>query len=152
MKKRLSPRLKYFCYARPGAYFVTLVTHQRKTLFGEIIDEEMFPTRLAKLATEHWFTLPRRIATLALDQMVIMPNHLHGIIWLTPENARSLTQIVCHYKAGVTREYQAHQPLWQRGFYDRVIRNEAELNAIRQYIHDNPQRWHEDRLNRSETG
>ncbi|MCU5771168.1 hypothetical protein N5923_03140 [Erwiniaceae bacterium BAC15a-03b] len=80
MKTRQSPRLKYYCYAQPGAYFVTLITHKRKHLFGNIISGKLVATCLAKLAFNHWLNLPRHTGTLALDEMVLMPNHLHGII------------------------------------------------------------------------
>jgi len=147
MKTRQSPRLKHYNYAQAGAYFITLVAHQRKPLLGEILAGELIPAPLAELAFQHWHQLPRRHSTLSLDEMVMMPNHLHGILWLSGDNSHQLMKIINNYKAGVTREFRPPATIWQRGFYDRVIRDETELNTIRHYIKDNPLRWHGDRLN-----
>ncbi|MBY4889289.1 hypothetical protein K5Y32_15205 [Pantoea sp. DY-15] len=73
-----------------------------------------------------------------------MPNHLHGIIWLNESAQRTLLNIVNWFKAEITRETGIK--VWQRSFYDRVIRDEKELLALRKYIADNPQQWQWDRL------
>jgi hypothetical protein len=77
---RRSIRLKGYDYTQAGAYFVTLVAHQRDCLFGEIVDGEMRLNAVGELARVVWLSLPRHFSALTLDEWVVMPNHLHGIL------------------------------------------------------------------------
>lgn len=144
MKQRKSPRLHYFNYASPGAYFITLVCQNRWSLFGEIHNDKLSISSLGQIASDAWYTLPERVPGLHLDVFTIMPNHLHGILWLNETTSLSLLQVINLYKGGVTR--MAGRRMWQRSFYDRVIRNADELAAIRDYIRNNPAQWTLDRL------
>lgn len=144
MKQRKSPRLAYFDYTSPGAYFVTLVCYQRKSLFGAIENDMLFMSPMGEIAHQAWSALPDRIASVELDHFTLMPNHLHGILWLKENSPISLLQMINLFKGGVTR--QANTRVWQRSFYERVIRHDDELNLIRQYIINNPAKWALDRL------
>lgn len=153
---RRSFRSGDYDYRTPGAYFITVCAYQRQLLFDDPV--------LYDLVTTTWHSLPSRWPTIALDEFVVMPNHVHGIIWLNPPvgvglaPARdpALIDIVRTYKSLVATAYlkwiRANEPLrsarvWQRNYYERIIRDECELHNIRQYIRNNPARWAADRDN-----
>jgi putative transposase len=167
MWQRKSPRLSNYDYSQPGEYFVTVCIQNRQCLLGEIVNGEMGLNR-AGLAVERWWKeLERKFSSIKIDEYyVVMPNHFHGIIFLSEPSASAvegahigapLQKIMQWFKAMTTNEYvhgvkehgwpQFGGSLWQRSFYDHVIRDEEALNRIREYISTNPQRWEMDREN-----
>jgi REP element-mobilizing transposase RayT len=180
---RRSIRLKGYDYTQPGAYFVTVCTHERADLFGEVVDGEMRLNDMGRVVAEEWFKTAALRPTVHLrsDEFVVMPNHVHGIIVIhdpgvgagvgaerrsapttgtsdLPNGPRrnvaagSVGAIVRGFKSAVTYRINAlrnHRgaPLWQRNYYEHIIRNERELHAIRQYIRNNPLKWALDRDN-----
>jgi len=175
--RRRSIRLKGFDYTEPGAYFVTIVTQDRSCLFGEVVDGHMELNSAGMVITRWWLELTRTFPTVDTDQFVVMPNHCHGIIIIDvpvgadlrvgPTGARPAHQgahagaplptIMQWFKTMTTNEYMrgvktSNWPafrghLWQRSYYEHVIRTEESLDRIRQYILDNPVRWAFDREN-----
>lgn len=168
---RRSIRLKGYDYTQAGAYFVTICAHQRAHLFGEIVDGVMQLNRWGEIAQTEWFKTAelRPYVKLYEKEFVVMPNHIHGIIWLV-ENvgtrrrrvptaeafgkpvAGSIPTIVRAYKSAVTYavnklENSRGAVVWQRNYYERVIRNERELDVIARYIDYNPDAWQFDRDN-----
>ena len=168
---RRSIRLKGFDYTSPGAYFVTVVTRGRECLLGEIVDEEMRLSREGRIADECWRLNPRHFPHIELGAFVVMPNHVHGIIILheraapsvgahhvaplrpkPPERPRvetgSLGAIIRAYKASVTRtirrELGGAPTVWQRNYYEHIVRDEREHDLIRLYIESNPINWASD--------
>lgn len=176
---RRSIRLDGYDYTQAGAYFVTIVTHERALLFDDPL--------LRRVTETMWQRIPRHFPHVALDEWVVMPNHIHGILWIRDVRARhsvkaisttpdsgmgrhlertqdilanasplpagppsgSLGVIIGNFKAVTTRRINrlrntAGAPVWQRNYYERILRDEQELNVIRQYIHDNPACWAED--------
>jgi putative transposase len=79
---RRSIRLKGYDYTQPGAYFVTLCHHERMPLFGEIVNGEMRLNDIGRVAERCWLDIPSDFPHVALDAFVIMPNHVHGILWI----------------------------------------------------------------------
>ncbi len=171
LPQRRSPRLKDYDYTQSGAYFVTLCTHQRHHHFGHIThDGMMVLSSEGQIAYDYWLTIPDHFPTVELDAFVVMPNHVHGILVLADRHggvgghssavslreafARpvhgSLSTIMRSYKSIVTRTIHAttggNDIIWQGRFHDHIIRNEVDLNAIRQYILTNPARWPQDQL------
>jgi REP element-mobilizing transposase RayT len=160
---RRSIRIKEYDYTSPGAYFVTLVTYQRDCLFGEIQNGEMILNDFGSIADECWRAIPDHFPFVELGAYVIMPNHVHGIIVIresvgarhasplqnTPRGPapHSLGTIVGSYKSAVTRrigrEHNA-TAIWQRNYYEHIIRNDKDLQRITDYIETNPLRWNED--------
>ncbi|MGQ0602346.1 MAG: transposase [Anaerolineales bacterium] len=169
---RRSIRLKGYDYRRTGAYFVTLVTYGREGLFGEIVAEAMRPNEFGAIVTDDWRRISRHFVRVTLDEFVVMPNHVHGVIVLGWDEASagrgpeipaalsaeaapqrpigtqsgSLGAIVQNYKSVTTRKINQRRctpgvPVWQRNYYERIIRDEGELNRIRRYIIENPLRW-----------
>ena len=171
--RRRSIRLREYDYAERGAYFVTIVTQDRSCLFGEIINDAMQLSGAGVAIQRWWFELKNKFATVETDEFVIMPNHLHGIVVITdtivgadlragpvPEGAHTgapLPTIIQWFKTMTTNEYirgvktlgwpAFRGRLWQRSYYEHVIRHEKSLNRIRQYILDNPAHWDADREN-----
>jgi REP element-mobilizing transposase RayT len=163
---RRSIRLKGYDYSLGAAYFVTLVPHKRKPLFGIIRNGQMNPNRFGTIVHQSWLDIPNHFPKTALDQFVLMPNHIHGIILIT-ENKKgmachaptfgdpvphSLPTIVGSFKSEVTKRMNEirktpGEPVWQRNYFERVIRNEKELTRIREYILNNPMQWETDREN-----
>lgn len=165
---RRSIRLKGYDYTSAGAYFVTVVTYQRDRLFGDITNEEMRLSGLGKVADECWRSIPEHFPSVELGAHIVMPNHVHGIIVIHDDGSGagdrgkgaamlrpnvkpgSLGAIVRSYKSAVS--YRANKELnmtaiWQRNYYEHIIRNEKELDNIWRYIESNPARWEEDEEN-----
>jgi len=169
--QRRRTRLGTYDYATPGAYFVTICSHERQGLFGTVDDGSVKRSALGDAAHDLWHALPDHHRHVALDAFVVMPNHVHGIVWLlTPEavvarNAReglkpsptqgrrhALPEIIRGFKTFSARRINAGRgtpgtPVWQRSFHDHVIRERDDLNAIRDYIRRNPAKWDQDRHN-----
>ena len=145
-------------YASPGAYFVTACAHQKKLIFQR--------PAIAAIIEQAWDEIPGHFPDVILDAFVVMPNHIHGILIISdgesgsvaPQHAEALRSqaplsvIVRSFKAAVTREVRLQElwdgdRLWQPNFYDRVVRNEPELDRIREYITFNPVAWQFDQEN-----
>ena len=158
---RRSIRLPDWDYRSVGFYFITICTHQREYLFDDPI--------LREIAENAWAHIPNQphAQHIILDESVVMPNHKHGLIEVVtppdienvleqvpPLQSGSLGAIVGNYKMLVTKRVKAMKKMigqdlkvWQRGYWERIVRDERELNAIRQYIRDNPANWAKDRDN-----
>jgi REP element-mobilizing transposase RayT len=148
MENRRRPlRLVGYDYSRPGGYFLTICARQRRDLFGQMTGSKMLLSDMGKIVETHWQTIPSYYTNVELDEMVLMPDHLHGIIHLIEvpwgHVSHALPKIVQGFKAFSTRTINAlrespGEAVWQRGYYDRIIRNEKELSALREYIRQNP--------------
>lgn len=168
MFKRRSIRLKDYDYTQNGAYFVTICTFQRYEWFGEIRDDSMNLNRVGRIAQDCWLQISDHFPHVELDEFVVMPNHLHGILVIMHDAgarhvvplqsaafaqpiAGSLPTIIRSFKAAVTKQInRSHLPserIWQRNYYEHIIRSETSLNAIRQYIQANPAQWESDEEN-----
>jgi putative transposase len=164
---RRSIRLREYDYTGVGAYFVTACTHARECLFGQIAGDELRPSAYGEIALECWLDIPKHCPHVDLDAFIVMPNHIHGILVLVDDTARSspapvqerfgkpvagsLPTIVRLYKASVTRHINELRsapgtPVWQRNYYEHVVRDQAALDRIRAYIISNPSRWEPDQL------
>ncbi|NJN56725.1 MAG: transposase [Leptolyngbyaceae cyanobacterium SL_5_9] len=162
---RRSIRLQGYDYSSPGAYFITVCTHQRECLFGEITDGEMRLNELGQIAANVYLWLAMQYSYVHLDAWVVMPNHLHGILVLTDpcrgvsrnaptEDAttrKSLGRLIGAFKTVSTKRINLMRDtsgsvVWQRNYYEHIIRNEKSLHYIRQYIHHNPVSWQQDQL------
>jgi len=165
---RRSIRLPGHDYSSDGAYFVTIVTRERELLFGDVIAGEMRLNPYGMVVVREWTRSAEIRKELSLDSFVVMPNHLHAIVHIrgvgahgraplrTPRPAdspsrkpQSLGSLVAGFKASATKAINLlHDtpgvPVWQRNYYERVIRDQIELARIRQYIADNPANWQSD--------
>ncbi len=160
---RRSIRLKGFDYTREAAYFVTICIQNGTCLFGEIVNGQMRLNDAGRVAQMMWKAIPTHFPHVETDAWVVMPNHVHGIIITVgathaspPRQSGppkgSLGAIVGSYKSAVSRQInQLHGTpgalVWQRNYYEHIIRNNTGLNRIRKYIAGNPAHWDEDMEN-----
>ena len=175
MFKRKSIRLEGFDYSHVGYYFVTICVHHRMNLFGNIVNGQVVLNDAGHMVKSVWDELPMHYP-IEIDAFVVMPNHIHGIIYIVGATPRgcpiikgqaqgpaptiSLSDIVHRFKSFSAHKYQYnvlnngwmafHGKLWQRNYYDHIIRHEKELSNIRQYILNNPAQWETD-INNVET-
>ncbi|MDJ0798285.1 MAG: transposase [Calothrix sp. MO_167.B12] len=215
---RQSIRLREYDYSQPGAYFITICTQHKECNLGELINGEIQFTVRGMIASVFWLEISHHFPNVELDQFILMPNHIHGIIFIEDKNIAetstmggetptmggetpimggetpimggetpplrkgktptmgevsstmggetpsggetpplrkgktTLGQIVAYYKYRTTKiinqiDETPGQRIWQRNFYDRIIRTEKALHIMRQYIATNPQRWNKDLYN-----
>ena len=144
---RRSIRLTGFDYTRLGAYFVTICTLNQKCLFGEIVNDQMMMSEEGRVAQSAWVAIPDHFSQVLMDQFILMPNHIHGIVVIGSDTVASpLGAIIRSYKSAVSKRINLYRgcrgmSVWQSNYFEHVIRNETTLNRIRRYIIENPKRW-----------
>ncbi len=144
---RRPPRLVGFDYASPGAYFITICTEERSCFFSSLNAYQIEKNEIGEAVSECWLAIPQFYSFVVLDVWVLMPNHLHGILWITEGNnsKKSLGQIVGSFKARsasqISKRGLTDRKIWQSDFYEHIIRSEVELFRIREYIANNPENW-----------
>ena len=173
--RRREQRLPDYDYRSAGAYYLTLCTYNRRHLFGVIKGERVRLSPFGYIVEHEWRRSEVIRSEVHLDEYIIMPNHMHAIVFLTGEadhelhvgatgrsplrrsgpKPRSLGALIGGFKSSVTRRIRqlsknSDITVWQRNYYERVIRHNTELKHIRRYIRTNPTRWQEDRLYASE--
>ncbi|CAG0961673.1 hypothetical protein ANRL3_00918 [Anaerolineae bacterium] len=172
---RRSIRLKGYDYTQAGAYFITICVHNRECLFGEIIDGEMRLNEYGQIVAEEWAKSSEIRKEIEMDEWVVMPNHIHGIVVIADSvgahgvgahgraplraahlqrQPRSLGSFVAGSKSATTKRINMMRgtqgaPVWQDNYYEHIVRNENDLNRIREYIINNPARWDADQENPS---
>jgi len=174
LKKLRSNRLRGYDYSQPGAYFATICTQDKECIFGDVVDGRMILNRFGKIVEEEWIRSEAIRREIVLDCWIVMPNHVHGIVWITDfwwersdarkqapsksessiptRAAKSLSTFVSGFKSAVSRRINKMRgtpgkSVWQTNYHDHIIRDEDDLNNKRQYILDNPARWEHDKLN-----
>ena len=155
-------------YSRPGIYFVTVCSDSRRCIFGRVEDAELIPSALGGLVRECWAAVPDHFPSVILDEFVLLPNHLHGILVFHPHvgaqhccalsgqpeaqvKPDSVSAIVRSFKAIVTRrahdELHWRGPVWQRNYFERIVRGGDDLPNTRRYIAENLRMWELDQDN-----
>jgi len=162
---RRSIRLKAYDYSKPGAYFVTICSYKRECVFGNWINGEMLINEFGQIIENEWLKTAQIRDNIRLDEYVVMPNHFHGILFIACRGvlqyaptkefrspSQTIGSIIRGFKSTVTKQIKQLRntpgaTIWQRNYYERIIRNEKELNRIREYILNNPLKWQLDREN-----
>ncbi|HEY8598013.1 MAG TPA: transposase [Thermomicrobiales bacterium] len=153
---RRSIRLPGYDYSRGGAYFVTICVQGRACSLGAVIDGEMRLSEQGEIVAGCWAAITDHFPKVVLDASVIMPNHLHGIVFLSDSQISAgrptLAKITGDFKSASARRINAQHgtagSFWQRGYYEHIVRNEHSLARLQTYIAENPQRWAMDQLYR----
>jgi REP element-mobilizing transposase RayT len=167
---RRSIRLRGYDYRLPGAYFVTICSYRWRCLFGEVIEGQMVPNAYGTVVHDEWCQSAKIRQEIRLDEFVVMPNHVHGIVviiddvgatgWSPVGGAtgrsplhvrpgpppRSLGSFIAGFKSATTHRINGIRdtpgtPVWQRNYYEHIIRTEDECDEVRTYIQENPLRW-----------
>jgi REP element-mobilizing transposase RayT len=176
---RKSIRMKGYDHSLPGAYFVTILSKRRASIFGNVVKGDVILSSIGLVVQDCWNNIPINSSIITLDDFVLMPNHLHGILIILKSDSKgeafskigstietsllenasplrprgtqsgSLGSIIQNFKSVSTRLvnrrfFEPGNKIWQRNYYERIIRNDRELNAVRQYIRNNPVFWDED--------
>jgi putative transposase len=174
-RSRQTIRLKGYDYSLPGKYFITICTLNRECLLGEIRERKLIVSPAGEIVRREWLHTPIVREEIELDAFVIMPNHLHGIISIHSRRGNPLDRPA--YRSITNRTFQRNDPVlksntigaivgqfksnatkkihefvypgffWQRNYYEHIIRNESELQQIKNYILANPDNWIEDQDN-----
>ena len=145
---RRSVRLKGYIY-RGAAFFITICAHESRCLFGCVENDHVLLSPLGQIVDREWLYSKVVRPDVLFDEYVIMPNHMHAVVYVPAiqnepsTQRRSLASLVGGFKGAVTRA--VHQVVWQRGYYEHIVRNERQLDLIRTYICENPVRWAADR-------
>lgn len=172
--RRCSICLKGYDYSQNGAYFITISTHRKQNLFGEIIDEEIKLNEFGRIVEDEWLRTAKMRSNIVLDEFVVMPNHVHGIVIIQREcrgtlqraptfeefgqlTSDSIPSIIRGFKSAVTKRINELRqtlriPVWQCNYYEHAIRDENDLDSIREYIRYNPLKWAEDEENPANCG
>lgn len=173
MFNRRSIRLKGYDYSQEGLYFITICCKDRICHFGKIENQTMILNENGKIADKYWNEIPQHFPNIILHDFIIMPNHIHGIIEITnavgaknfsPNHSSNITSeiennvpqekpkgtsktigsIVRGFKIGVTKHLGFS--IWQRNYYEHIIRNDKSHSTITDYIQNNPLKWNDDRF------
>ena len=157
LPNRQSIRLKNYHYSKPGYYFVTICCEHHQCLFGHIHDHNMQLNIAGQMIQTTYTQLPTQHPNIKLHNHIIMPNHFHAIIQITHQTQIKLGNIVQTFKRISTLDYiklvkqnklpRFNKRIWQRNYWEHIIRNQTEYNHISQYIQNNPKTWQEDKLN-----
>ena len=148
---RKNPHLSHYDYSQNGCYFITLCTEKRKMLLGSISAGQLELSFLGGTADNELSVLDRFFEDIAIPEKIIMPNHIHFIVQIQPtgnHSPLSVGRFVNLYKGRVSRK--AGYPVWQRGYYEHIIRTREEYIRMSQYIRNNPAQWSLDQYNRQE--
>ncbi len=167
-QRRKKMRLENFDYGSPGAYFVTIVTYQHEKLFGVIEKEVVTLNPIGVVVQKTWLEIPEHFPETSLSAFVVMPNHLHGIIIINDncvvgathesplhnnncirDRTRSLGIIIGLFKSTASKRihqlnFAKQKNVWQRNYYDHIIRSDDDYQRIVDYIELNPSSWEQD--------
>ena len=167
---RRSVRLKGYDYSQTGAYFVTICTRNKEFILGDVVGGDMHLNEFGKVVEKEWLKTFDMRKNLLLDEYIVMPNHFHGIIIIADGRgtlpraptfekfgkpvSNSLPTIIRLFKSTTKKQINGlrnnpGESVWQRNYYEHIIRNDDELNQVREYIINNPLQWEFDRENPS---
>ena len=153
-------RLRDYDYSIPGIYFVTICAEDRACLFSEAGGGRLSLFTSGLMIESWWHSIPRRYPSADVMDVVVMPNHVHGLICLGADPGHdappSLSRVIGWFKSITTNDYMRGVALdgwprfpgrlWQEGFYDHIVRTDAALSRIQRYIAANPSSWPHDDL------
>jgi REP element-mobilizing transposase RayT len=165
---RKNLRLPTWDYSTPGYYFITICTAKKAHLFGRCVvgslheASSIYLSRYGTIVDNVIKQIPNHFSHIGIDKYVIMPNHLHliltiadseGVDWALHEaplrrKRSTVSKVVGYLKATASKEIHRNfcicEPIWQRGYYDHIIRNEPDYLRIWEYVDTNPQKWEQD--------
>lgn len=140
-RKRI--RLQYYDYSEENMYFITICIKDRLEILGKIIEENIKLTKEGNIVKENINRIQKIYKNVIIDEYVIMPNHIHILLLINYKSNATISKIIKHFKTNITREIE--YSIWQKSFYEHVIRNEREYLQIKEYIKNNVINWRKDK-------
>jgi len=146
-----STRYRGYDYSSPGKYFITICTKNKIRYFGKIENRKMILSELGIIAEKFWREIPGHFPNIKLDEFIIMPDHIHGILIINGDyfvqatnlGASTIGSIINQFKriCTITIKTRGFDFAWQPRYYDHIIRTRIELYRIRKYIRENPEKF-----------
>ena len=145
-----SARLEGWNYSWPGVYAVTICVQGRDRCLGDVAGDDVALSPFGEIVAEEWLAIPRMHGLVVLDEWIVMPDHLHGILIfegkdrLNTQSAESLGTVVGQFKQRATKRIRARRRpefAWQERYFDQILRDDENLRRYRAYIRENPARW-----------
>lgn len=143
LQTRKTIRLKDYDYSKEGMYFITICIKDRKELLGNITNDKINLTKEGIIAEENIKSIEEIYSNIRIDGYVIMPNHIHMLLEIKNKNDITVSKIIKHYKTNVSREIT--YSIWQKSFYEHIVRDEKEYLKITEYIQNNVINWEKDK-------
>ena len=171
-----SARAAWWDYGSNAPYFITICTNNRIHYFGKVVDGEMQLSAIGQFVQQCWDEIPLHFPFVILDEFVVMPNHIHGIIFINksdidmhcpvqtqnfaslayddkPKNqfgpqSKNLASIIRGFKIGVTKSARLTNSdfAWQSRYHDHIIRDQKAHDNIANYIRNNPSNWEKNKF------
>ena len=136
---RKNPRLKDYSYSSGGYYFITICTADKKHIFGEIMEDKIQLSEIGKLVYSNIENLEKIYNPIKIDKFIVMTNHIHMILIIEKETDLTVSRIIKQYKESITKTIK--KPIWQKSYFDHIIRNEKDYYRIWKYIDENELKW-----------
>lgn len=141
IRKRI--RLENYDYSKENMYFVTICIKDRAEILGKIVKEnEIELTKEGCVVKQNINKIEKLYDNIMIDEYIVMPNHIHILFFISNKSGVTISKIVKHYKANISRELK--YSIWQKSFYEHIIRNEKEYSKIKEYIKNNIINWKKD--------
>lgn len=143
LPERKKIRLKDYDYTQEKMYFITICTKNRIETLGKIREEDIKLTMEGEIVKQNISKLEGIYKNIKIDEYIIMPNHIHILLLINYKNGTTISKIIKHLKTNISREIK--YSIWQKSFYEHIIRNEKEYLKIKEYIKNNVINWQSDK-------
>jgi len=141
IRKRI--RLQNYDYSEENMYFITICVKNRLEILGKIIDENIKLTKEGNIVKQNINNIAQTYKNVIIDEYVIMPNHIHILLFINYKNSITISKIIKHFKTNITKEIE--YSIWQKSFYEHIVRNKKEYFKIKEYIRNNIINWRKDK-------
>jgi len=141
IRKRI--RLQNYDYSKENMYFITICVKNRLEILGKIIDENIKLTKEGNIVKQNINNIAQTYKNVIIDEYVIMPNHIHILLFINYKNSITISKIIKHFKTNITKEIE--YSIWQKSFYEHIVRNKKEYFKIKEYIRNNIINWRKDK-------
>lgn len=141
VRKRI--RLNDYDYSEENMYFITICVKDRLEILGKIEENYIKLTKEGNIVKQNLYRIEEMYKNIIIDEYVVMPNHLHMLLLINYKNGITISRIIKHFKANISREIG--YSIWQKSFYEHIIRNEKEYLKIKEYINNNVINWIQDK-------